>query len=77
MLRRFIVNLIYRFSIISVVVINSRPEFKKEFPPLLKELGVLYIVISLYNPKANNINERGYYLISIALRKIEKEGKLR
>ncbi|KAH7253248.1 hypothetical protein B0J15DRAFT_398111, partial [Fusarium solani] len=76
-LRRFVVNLIYWFSMISVVVIDSRLEFKKEFLSLLKELGVLRIVTSLYNPKANSINERGHYLISIALRKIKKKGKLR
>ena len=44
-------------------------------PRLLKKLRSLYIKISLYNPKANNITKRGYYLILIALKKLKKKKK--
>ena len=76
-LRRFAANLVYRFGMISVAVVDGGPEFKKEFPPLLEELGIRRIVTSPYNPKANGINERGHYSISMALRKMERKGKPR
>ncbi|KAI8679254.1 hypothetical protein NCS57_00202800 [Fusarium keratoplasticum] len=76
-LRRFAANLVYRFGMISVAVVDGGPEFKKEFPPLLEELGIRQIVTSPYNPKANGINERGHYSISMALRKMERKGKPR
>lgn len=62
---------------ISMAIVDNGPKFKKEFLPLLKELGIWQIITSLYNPKANSINKRRHYSISIALKKIERKGKLR
>jgi ribonuclease HI len=76
-LKRFATNLIYRFGMISAAVVDGGPEFKKEFPPILKELGILLITISPYNAKANGVNERGHYSIAMALKKMEKDGKPR
>ncbi|RCI17374.1 hypothetical protein L249_1698 [Ophiocordyceps polyrhachis-furcata BCC 54312] len=54
---KFVLSIIYRFSIPIQAVINSRPEVKSSFRTILKDFGVYIILISRYNLKANAIVE--------------------
>jgi hypothetical protein len=52
------------------VVVDRGSKFKKEVVEILKYLGINRVLISLYNSRANGVNEVGYIPIIVALIKI-------
>ena len=67
----FIQNkLIQTYSIPSLLIVNRRPEFKKEVKIVYKELRIQRIVVSIYNLRANSIIKGSYFSLASTLAKL-------
>jgi len=58
-----------------VVLVNGGSEFEGDLITLLKNFRIKRVVISPYNLRANSLNERGYFSITLILAKLYK-GKI-
>ena len=58
-----------------VVLVNGGSEFEEDLITLLKNLRIKRVVISPYNLRANGLNEKGYFSITLVLTKLYK-GKI-
>ena len=58
-----------------VVLVNGGSEFEGDLITLLKNLRIKRVVISPYNLRANSLNKRGYFSITLIFAKLYK-GKI-
>jgi hypothetical protein len=72
---RFIWEVICRFGIFGILVVDGGKEFVQAVSALLEKYKVKHVRVSAYHPEANRIIERGHKPIVDALAKMSSEGK--
>ena len=60
-----------RFGVLEEIVFNGGLENLEEVKQLIRRLGVKYIKISAYNPRANGLVKGGYKPVLAILRKLK------
>jgi len=65
-------QILLRWGWLIVVLVNGGSEFEGDLVTLLENLRIKRVVISPYNSRANSLNERGHFSITLALAKLCK-----